>query len=386
MRHTPKTVLMVHPDAELFGVGRMLLQSVVALREAGWRVVVALPVNGPLVAELRRCGASILIVPMLVLRRPLLRPRGWPTLLRSALFGQLGAWRLLRRVRPDAVYISTVRLPQWPVLARSRGLWAVSHLHGSVRPGRRWMERLLHLPHLASQRVLVTSRLSLETIRIALPALARRAEFVHDGVASPSRPQLPREPLELPLRLLYIGRFTPREGPELVLEAASRVQRSGHPVSITLLATSSEEAPWSLQQLRERTGTNDIEVVFAGFQDDVWPHLAEADMLLGPSHEDEPFGNIVIEGILALRPVITNDSSMLRDSFGSYPTLRLTPPGDARAIADAVISVLESWSAVVVALSESREIALERHSPQTYRTAIARACAPGHGARSSSRT
>ncbi len=53
-----RTVLLVHPGAELFGSDRMLLESAIGLIEAGARVVVALPSSGLLVPELRAAGAE----------------------------------------------------------------------------------------------------------------------------------------------------------------------------------------------------------------------------------------------------------------------------------------------------------------------------------------
>lgn len=369
-----RTVLVVHPGAELFGSDRMLLESVLGLREAEYRVVVALASNGPLVAELRRVGAVVRIVPMLVLRKALLRPRGWPSLLLSALRGLLAAVRLLRRERPGTVYVSTIIIPQWPVIARLLGARSVSHVHEAERSGSRWMNRLLYLPHLASQRTLVNSRFSLETIRWALPALARRSEIVHNGVASPGHPLPPREPLEGPLRILYMGRLSPRKGPDLALEAAELLRAQGREARVTLLGTAFTGYEWFEEQLREQAADGGAEVEFAGFHPEVWPFLAAADVLVVPSRADEPFGNTAVEGVLALRPVVASDSSGLREAAGGYPTTRLVPPGDARAIADALADIASSWPRLIAELPGSRDEALRRHAPSVYRSAIARAC------------
>lgn len=374
MRRGLRTVLVVHPETEVFGANRLLLESVEGLREAGCRVIIALPAAGPLATELRRTGARVEILPMLVLREQPARPRARAAHARTGLLGLLAGWRLLSRLRPDTVFVSTPDLPYWPLLARFRGIRSVSHLHGSGRSGNRWRIRLLHLPHLASQHVLVSSRGTLETLRWALPTLGRRAEFVHRGVVSPGHPRLPREPLEAPLRLLYVGRLSPHKGPDLALEAAALLEGVGWQVTITLLGTPTDEQAWFAQQLRDQAARSNVEVRFAGFHRDIWPFLAEADLVLVPSRDDGSFGRSALESVLALRPVVVSDSDGLRESVGGYSTTLLVPPDDAQAIADAVIAVADSWSRVVVALSESRETALLRHSPEVYRATIARAC------------
>lgn len=372
--HAARTILVAHAGAGLFGADRVLLESVTGLREAGCRVVVALPARGPLVAELDRVGARVEVVPMLVLDGHLVGPRVWPARVRRALLGVLGTWRMLGRVRPDLVYVSTSRIPQWPLLARLRGIRSISHIHEAERSGSRWVNRLRYLPHLASQRTLVTSRFSLETMRRTLPALARRAVIVDNGIVSPEHPPLPREPLEDPLRILFMGHLSPRAGADLALEAAILLQREGREVHVTVLGVPPEGFAWFEQQLRDQAADGDLDVDFAGFDSCIWPHLARADVVLVPSRFDEPFGTAAVEAVLALRPVIASNSSGLREAAGGYSTTRLVRPGDARALASALEAVTESWSTIVHSLAESRAAALRRHDPLTYRATIVRAC------------
>ncbi len=355
----------------MFGSDRMLLESAIGLVETGARVVVALPSRGLLDVALREAGAEVVIVPMLVLRKTLLTPRGLPLLFRDMFRGVGAAWRLIGRVRPDVVYVSTIIIPQWPVVARLRGARAVSHVHEAEASGSRLVNALLYLPHLASQRVLVNSRFSLETIRAALPALARRAEVVYNGVASPAEPPAPRQRIEGPLRVLYIGRLSPRKGPDLVIEAAALLCAQGVDVSVTLLGAAFDGYEWFEQELRERAAAAGTEVDFAGFHTDIWPYLADADALVVPSRVDEPFGNTAVEGILARRPVIASDSSGLREAAGGYATARLVPAGDAEALAEALARVGEEWGTITALIDRDRDEAHGRHAPQRYRAHVA---------------
>lgn len=368
-----RTVLVAHPGAEMFGSDRMLLESVIGLVGTGARVVVALPARGLLDVALREAGAEVVVVPMLVLRKALLKPRGWPSLIRDLLRGWGAGWRLLGRVRPDAVYVSTIIIPQWPVLARLRGSRAVSHVHEAEASGSRLVNAALYLPHLASQRTLVNSRFSLQTIRHALPALSRRATVVFNGVDSPADPPSPRDALDGSLRVLYVGRLSPRKGPDLIIDAAALLEARGIPVSVTLLGAVFDGYEWYEQQLRAQASTTSVEVDFAGFHSDVWPFLAAADVLVVPSRVDEPFGNTAVEGILARRPVIASDSSGLREAAGGYPTAQLVVADDAGAIAEALTVVRDDWTRLRADTEAARSEALRRHAPSIYRDTVAKA-------------
>ncbi|MGV2903682.1 glycosyltransferase family 4 protein [Microbacterium sp. AGC62] len=365
-----RTVLLVHPGAELFGSDRMLLESAIGLVAAGARVVVALPSSGLLVPELRAAGAEVVILPMLVLRKVLLTPRGLPRLFRDTFRGLGAAWRLIGRLRPDVVYVSTIIIPQWPLVARLRRTRSVSHVHEAEASGNKLVNGILYSPHLASERTIVNSRFSLDTIRTALPALARRSHVVYNGVASPPQPISPRPRIERALRVLYIGRLSPRKGPDLVIEAASALHTTGREVEVTLLGAVFEGYEWFERDLREQAAAAGVSVDFAGFHSTIWPFLAEADVLVVPSRVDEPFGNTAVEGILALRPVIASDSSGLREAAGGYATAQLVTPGDAESIAAALTDIHARWNEIVSTVADSRAEALRRHAPDVYRASI----------------
>jgi len=361
----------------MFGSDRMLLESVIAFVSTGARVVVALPGAGPLVAELRSAGAEVVILPMLVLRKTLLTPRGLPRLFRDVFRGLGAAWRLIGRVRPDVVYVSTIIVPQWPLLARLRGARAVSHVHEAEASGRRIVNTVLYAPHLASHLTIANSRFTLETMRAALPALARRSTVVYNGVASTDHPTEPREAIDGPLRVLYIGRLSPRKGPDLIVDAAALLVDRGVDVSVTLVGAVFEGYEWFEEQLRAQASAAGIDVDFAGFQADVWSWIAGADVLVLPSRGDESLGNSAVEGILGRRPVIASDSSGLREAAGGYATAQLIPVDDAPALADALERVRDDWESIVPAVDAARTEALRRHAPESYRAAIGRAVLGG---------
>lgn len=365
------TALLVHPGAEMFGSDRMLLESATGLIEAGARVIVALPSRGPLDAELRAAGAEVVVIPMLVLRKVLLTPRGLPRLFRDTFRGLGAAWRLVGSVRPDVVYVSTTIIPQWPLVARFRRIRTVSHVHEAEASGSRWVNRILYSPHLVSQRTLMNSHFSLDTVRTALPRLARRSHVVYNGVASPAEPSSPRPSIEGPLRVLYIGRLSPRKGPDLVITAASLLKSRGRPVDVTLLGAVFDGYEWFERDLRAQAEMEEITIDFAGFEPDIWPFLGDADVLVVPSRAEESFGNTAVEGLLALRPVIASDSSGLREAAGGYTTARLIPADDAEALASALAETAEDWSLITATTEKSRAEALHRHSPRRYREAIA---------------
>lgn len=376
------TVLAVHPGAEMFGSDRMMLESVAGMVEGGARVVAALPFDGPLAARLEEAGATVRIGPAFVLRKALLRPSGWPRLVASLLRGAASAGGLIARTHPDVVYVSTIIEPLWPALGRLAGVPVVSHVHEAEATGPRIIPRILYGPHALSTRVIVNSRFTAGAIARVLPAVARRARIVPNGVEGPPRPTAAREALDGPVRLVYVDRLSPRKGPDLVLDAAAILAGEGLAVEVALVGDAFPGYEWYADQLHASAeALKAVSVHLAGFQADVWPWLAGADIAVVPSRADESFGNAVVEAVLAQRPVVASDMSGLHEAGQGYRSVELVPPDDPSAIAGAIGRLRDDWPAVVSSAPASRDLALRRHDPARYRAGVRRVVGEAAGAR-----
>lgn len=378
-------VLAVHPGAEMFGSDRMFLESVIGLSES-LHVVVSLPNDGELADALGQRGIDVVIAPTLVLRRAMMGPRGWPGLVRDLIRGARSASQLITRLRPDFLYVSTVTLPIWPIIGRLHRVRVVTHIHEAESTANVLIQRMIHLPHAAAHLVIANSAFTERTLQRALPRRASRVEIVLNGLEGPTvSTPLPAQPGK-PLRLLYVGRLSPRKGPDLAIDALRILLDAGVDARLDLLGDVFDGYEWFERRLRCRVAEHHLEdrVSFLGFEQDVWPRLTSADIILVPSVGDESFGNTAVEAILAERPVVVSDSGGLREAASGYSSAILVRPGDAGAIACAIQDAVYRWPELRHATALSARSARGRHAPDRYRRSIAAAvtgtttvCQPG---------
>ncbi len=126
---TQRRILIAHPSAELYGSDRVALESARACAEAGWAVDVTLTDHGPLVGLLEEAGCRVSVQAAPVLRKSYLSPVGLLRFAVETLRCTPAMIRLLRRSRPDVVYVSTVTVPWWLVLARLGRKRVICHVH-----------------------------------------------------------------------------------------------------------------------------------------------------------------------------------------------------------------------------------------------------------------
>lgn len=117
-------------------------------------------------------------------------------------------------------------------------------------------------------------------------------------------------------------------------------------------------------------------VRFLGEREDVPALLCAADVVLHTAVEAEPFGRVVVEGMLAGRPVVASDDGGVREILRAGESGWLVPPGDPAALAAAVRDVLAMPAAERAArVARAREEARSRFSVEAMLAGVVAALA-----------
>jgi glycosyltransferase involved in cell wall biosynthesis len=376
-----RRVLIAHPSAELYGSDRVALESARAFVEAGWVVEVTVTADGPLIALLEAVGCTVTVQPAPVLRKSCLSALG---LLRFAVRTARctpAMIRLLRRVRPEVIYVSTVTVPWWLVLGRLGRSRTVVHVHEAEEGVPRAIRLALAAPLLLAHRIVANSAVSRDVVTTALPVLAGRTEVIYNGIPGPDAGTAARPVLEPPIRLGLVGRVSPRKGTDVAVGALAVLRDRGVTATLDLVGGVFGGYEWFEDDVRRqvREAGLDDAVRWLGVLPDVWAALAAVDVALVPSRV-EPFGNAAVEAMLAGRPVVAGDTQGLREIVRPGQNGELAEPGRAEALADAIERTVADWPGARTRAGAARAEAEQRYAPSTYRRRIAAALAPDPGA------
>ena len=378
---TGRSMLVAHPNADLYGSDRVLLESTAGLVAAGWRVVVTVPGPGPLVSSLAAQGVEVAFCPVPVLRKSALRPRGFARFVLEVARSLPPAVRLIARSRGSDLYVNTITIPTWIVLGRLLGRRVTCHVHEAEGSASALIRRLISLPLVFAHRIIVNSQFSLDVLSGAIPALRRRTTVVYNGVPGPAHPAPARPELSVPVRLLFLGRLSPRKGPQVAVAATHELRSRGLDVRLTILGAVFPGYEWFEEELRSTVASTGIadSVAFLGFDSDVWPHLADADVVLVPSVADEPFGNTAVEAVLAARPLVVSATSGLLEASAGYRSAQSVEPERPDLLADAVSHVIAEWVRYREDAVADSVVAAARHSVTEYQRQVVRLLSPNPG-------
>lgn len=365
-------MLVAHPIGDRYGSDRVALSTVGALVGSGYSVTVALGQGGPLIDDLRAAGAEVIVAPTPIVRRTALRPVGLLQLVADTVRGMLTGVRILRRTRPDIVYVSTITVPLWLLLGRLTGRLTVCHVHEAEEDLGTWARRALFAPLCLAHLVIANSRFTAEVTSEGAPSIRHRTEVVANPVPGPSDVRAPRPEITDALRVVFIGRLSPRKGPHIAIRALGLLRDRGQPAQLELVGSAFPGYEWYVEELHALIRAEGLEqhVTMTGYRDDIWARYAHADVAVVPSTRPESFGNVVVQAVLARRPVVVTSSGGLPEAAEGLGSAIVVPPDDAASLAEALQTMVEEWPRRRQAAQADAETCAARHDPATYAATI----------------
>ena len=124
----------------------------------------------------------------------------------------------------------------------------------------------------------------------------------------------------------------------------------------------------ALQRRAERLGIAD-RVVIDGFSANVGTYLEAMSVFVLPSLRPDPLPTTVLEAMATGRPVVAVAHGGATEMVVHGETGFLTPPGDARALAAAIIRLLRDRDEAERMGAAGRERAARVFSPERFRAA-----------------
>jgi phosphatidylinositol alpha-mannosyltransferase len=246
----------------------------------------------------------------------------------------------------------------------TQGDFDVLHLHEPNAPSlSMWALRVAEGPIVATFHTSTTKSLTLSVFqgvlrpwhekivgRIAVSDVARRWQMealgsdaveIPNGVDVGSLASAP--PLDGYPRpgktVLFLGRYDePRKGMSVLLDALPRVVERFGDLQLLIVGHGDED------ELRAQAGELMRYIRFLGLVDDAGKASAmrSADVYCAPNIGGESFGIVLVEAMAAGTPVVASDLDAFRGVLSGGEVGSLVPVGEAAALADALIAVLDN--------------------------------------------
>ena len=146
---------------------------------------------------------------------------------------------------------------------------------------------------------------------------------------------------EFPIVGLF-GRIAPWKGQHVFIKAlAELTQVHGLIVGEALFTNEDRRYSQKLRDLAMELGIAD-RIHFTGFRSEIHPLLLSVDVVVHCSTSPEPFGRVIVEAMLAGRPVVVTRAGGATEIVTDNQTGLLVEPGNSHALAAAIQRLLDN--------------------------------------------
>jgi len=364
-------IVFVNPVAQVGGAEMILLDLMAALADAipGVDRHLIVAGEGPLIDLARGIGVQVHARPMPDRLAGLgdsalkgrgkvgailgLAARGAPAGLAGLRYAR-GLGRLIREIGPDLIHSNGIKSHLLLRLSGLRGIPVVWHLHDfyGTRPvmarALRWSSRGAAGAIAISEAVGRDGRRVLDPLPVQVVYNAVDVEQFTPGPGDGARlDALANLPPAAPgaHRVGLIATYARWKGQDLFLDAAARIARD-RPVRFYVIGSpiyQTKGSQWSEAELRELAGSLGLGacVGFIPFQRDTAAVYRALDVVVHASTQPEPFGRTIVEAMACGRPVVVSAAGGAAELFQDGRDAVGFPPGDAPALAAAILGLVE---------------------------------------------
>ena len=342
---TTSSVLFVDHTGMMGGAQHSLLDIAEANRDRG---AIALLEDGPFATALEDRGVRVILIAGGSALRRLKKTSAFPGV--GPLFAAVRMARALARAGRefDVLYANSPKSFLVAALAgriaRKPVVWHLRDILGQGHFSAANVRAVVLAANWSAVRVVANSRATADAF-VAAGGRASLVTVVHNGIdpapfdaLAPETRAAVRAELGIPGDVFLVGCFSrlhPWKGQTVLLDAVARMP--GVHALVVGGALFSGEAPYEAE-LRARAELPSFagRVHMLGARDDVPRLLAACDVVVHASVLAEPFGRVLVEAMLAGRPIVATRAGGVPEVVTDGETGVLVPPGDARALGDAL--------------------------------------------------
>ncbi|HDR8948329.1 TPA: glycosyltransferase [Burkholderia vietnamiensis] len=332
--------------------------------------------DGPFRAALREIGARVDVLDQGALAG--VRKQGGVS---AGALKQLVA--LVRNVarrarRAEVIYANTQRAMVVAALAgrlaRKPVVWHLRDIVSGDHFGGKQLKAIKYCARFGITRVIANSDASAQAFRALTGFTPQHVDVVFNGISAEPFDALEnvsqaalRARFGLPEHAWLVGSFSRLahwKGQHLLLEAATR-HPDMHVVLVGAPLFGEDEYAAQLHETVARHRMGD-RVHFLGFQRDVAACMKAVDMVAHTSITPEPFGRVIVEGMLARRPVVAARAGGVVEIIEDGENGLLCEPGNAAALADALGRLKHDGALRERLVASGRATAVRRFGTETY--------------------
>lgn len=343
-----KRVLLVHASSDLYGAGKVALETIRALKKAGVFVIVGLSSEGPLCQEIEKLGCKVEIISLGTIRRKYLTPKGLVNRFFSVKKSLKQINEICERNQIDTIYTSTTAIITGALYKRKHKsvnhIWHVLEITPGPRPLLKFYAYLLKKYTNLAFGVSGAVVAHWKGVDHKIPMVRLFNSFSYQGHLGPNdlREELGFQDSDIVIGMIARVHFW--KGQEYFLQIAESLTKKYDHLKFVLVGDAFPGYEYLYDEIRdsiEQKGLGEV-TLDLGYRTDVEKILNMLDVFVLPSTQPDPLPTSLLEAMAAGKAIVATNHGgapeMLVDGESGY----LIPYNDSSKAAETLAKFIEN--------------------------------------------
>jgi glycosyltransferase involved in cell wall biosynthesis len=317
-----KNIVFVSISCDLYGSSKVLLSLVLHMKQQSseYNPIVCLPPEeGLLRAKLQEAGVPIIEMPVVKLKRSMLKSFGLFSLVGEYFKARLIFRKATKDISVDCIHSNTLATLFGAIYCKFRKTKHILHVHEIMDSPKAAAYFFKNILKYCSDHVVYNSEATAKFYNEQSPSLKRKSVTIVNGVDRNGEAISEEERTSIRKELFHVGkedivmglvgRINRLKGHEITLDVFSEIANEYPTLQVRFIGSTPPGQDHFLVNLQDKIRRMNLEdrVRIIGFQEDVFPLFESMDFAVVPSTEAESFGLVVVEAMLAGKAVIGSD-------------------------------------------------------------------------------
>jgi glycosyltransferase involved in cell wall biosynthesis len=351
-----KSILFIHQSAELYGSDKTILMFISNLDKTKYLPIVILPFEGPLKVEFEKNNIKVIISPVLKLYRKMFTPSNIIKFFKEYREGIKALDKLHKEYNFKLVYSHTLAALIGISFAKKnkiKHLWHVQEIIARPKIFNLSFKKILGIK--SNHKIIYDSKETMNFWIKGNQTLTNKSDFIWNGLDVNEKSITSNEAIENLRKEFFevkndsmviglIGRINSWKGQQLLLKSFSIIADKHPEAKLVFIGSAPPNQEFFETDLINKIKIFNLEdkVKIIPFQNNIWQFWDSIDIAVVPSTEPEPFGMVAIEAMMAKKPVIAANHGGLTEIVIPNKTGILFEPNNEKALASALIDLLNS--------------------------------------------
>lgn len=375
-----KSILFIHQSAELYGSDKTMLYFLSELDKTHYFPVIVLPFDGPLKTELEKNNIKVVIAPVLKLYRKMFTPKNLLKFFREYKEGVKALDELNKEHDFQLVYSHTLAALIGIIFAKKRNikhLWHVQEIIAKPKIFNLAFKKILSLK--SNHKVVYDSIATMNFWIKGNESLAAKSEAVWNGIETNNIPTFSQAQIAQVRKdfflssndeiiIALVGRINSWKGQQLLLSAFNALSKTNQNSKLVYLGSAPPNQEIFEIDLKNKIKEFGLQerVVIIPFQNEITKFWNSIDIAVVPSTEPEPFGMVVIEAMLAKKPVVASNHGGPTEIVVDNSTGYLFEPNNHESLAEALEKLIHDKQQRTTFGENGYERVLEKFSLKSH--------------------